>query len=338
MDEEVNKLKELIETSERILITSHIGPDGDSVSSSLLLYKLIKLNYPNKKVSVSMEEQPVGLDFLLSDNVIEFQPLQTALSSQPADLLIVLDANALHRISRHPDVVQEFLNNSSIKIAVIDHHEGLDILGADLHINDLSPAVTLDIYDIFIERLKLKKPEGYAQITLTGIYTDTGGFVYRNLNFKRVFEVVPKLLADGGDLEELVNNLNVISEKGLSILGELMTNTRFEKEYIYSFISDETAILENHEPLVQAEDIFKSQFLRSVEGRVWGFIVYKDVMTANIYTVSFRAQSGKKDVSTMAAKLGGGGHKPAAGAKFEATDVQAAVNKVLEAIEQSRAS
>lgn len=328
-----NELKSLIESSKRILITSHIGPDGDSISSSILLGKILELNYPDKKIVISMEERPVGLNFVAGIDQIEFQPLELALKSSSADLLIILDANAMHRVSRHPEEVEHFLASSGIGVAVIDHHEGMEIAEADIYINDHSPAVTLDIYDIFIDKLGLDKPEGYAQTTMTGIYTDTGGFVYRNLNFNRVFDVIPKLLADGADIEKLVNDLNTISEKSLAILTELLENTHLEDDYTYSFISDKTATKDNHEALVPAEDLYKAQFLRNIEGRSWGFLIYRDVLAEDsVYSVSFRAQTGAKDVSAIARALGGGGHKPAAGAKIECPSIEEALAKVKAAI------
>lgn len=332
MPEEIKKLKELIETSKRILITSHISPDGDSVSSSLLLYDILKLNFPDKEVAVSMEEGPFGLNFLNSYDRIEFKPLPEAIEALKPDLIFILDANALHRVTRKPENLQGKLDGS--RVVVIDHHEGTDIPNANLNINNLSPAVTLDIYNIFLEQLGLRKPDEYAQTALTGIYTDTGGFVHQNLNFDQVFEVVPKLVKDGADIERIANNLNVISQKGLEVLNELLSNIKFQDNFSYTFISDETAVVQNHEAIVQATEAFRTNFLRNVEDRPWGFIVYKDVMVAhNLYSVSLRALTGGKDVSVIAAKLGGGGHKPAAGAKFEANSVDDALAKVLSAIE-----
>lgn len=331
MEPEVQKLKKLIETSQRILITSHISPDGDSVSSSLLLYDILKLNLLDKEVVVSMEEEPFGLKFLNSYDQITFRPLPEAIGAVQPDLLFILDANALHRVTRMPEKLQGKLD--SVKVIVIDHHEGTNIPNAELNINNSSPAVTLDIYELFLEQLGLKKPEGYAQTAMTGIYTDTGGFVHQNLNFNKVFEVVPKLIKDGADIEKVANSLNKISQKGLEVLNELLTNTKFQDDFTYSFISDETAVTQNHEAIVQATEAFRTNFLRNVEGRPWGFIIYKDIMgPPGVYAVSLRSLTGDKDVSIIASKLGGGGHKPAAGARFKAGSVEEAVDSVKQAV------
>ncbi|MGH7156884.1 MAG: DHH family phosphoesterase [Candidatus Saccharimonadales bacterium] len=337
MKEQSTKLKKLIESSERILITSHIGSDGDSVSSSLLLYAILRLSYPNKQISVSMEEEPQGLSFLPGLDEVSFGGLADTLNDLKPTLVIILDANNINRVSRQPQIVRDALRALKTKVVIIDHHEPENIESNDLYVNNSSPAVTLDIYEIFIQELGYRKPENYAQIAATGIYTDTGGFINRNPNFQRTFDVIPKLIEDGANLEVISSNINKIDDEGFAVLRELIDNTQFESDYTYSFISDETVAPGNNlEAIHQAADVFRSQFLRNIDGRSWGFIVYKDILApASTYSVSFRAISGTKDVAQIALKLGGGGHKPAAGAKFVAYSVQEAIDKVKQAITEA---
>ena len=49
-------------------------------------------------------------------------------------------------------------------------------------------------------------------------------------------------------------------------------------------------------------------------------------------SVSLRSVYESTDVSQIANKLGGGGHKPAAGAKIEAKNLEEAIQKVQDAI------
>jgi phosphoesterase RecJ-like protein len=339
MEPEIKKLEQLIKDAQTILITSHIGPDGDSVSSSLLLKLILQNNYPDKTIVAVMEEASYGLNFLPGLDQIKVQPLKGALAQFKPQLLVILDANTVLRLTRGPDEVRQYLDSMPTKIVIVDHHEKVDIEKNDLYINNFSPAVTLDIYEIFLERLKMKKPADYAQIAMTGIYTDTGGFVYRNLNYIKTFEVIPKLIADGADVEKLASDLSVMSVKSAVLFREFMNNMHFENEYTYSFLSDETAgdkSPENIEAIKRAADLIRTIFLRNIVKRKWGFIVYKDALADGLtYSVSFRSLSNHKDVSTIANKLGGGGHKPAAGAKFEASSIEDAINKIKEVVTET---
>ena len=286
-----------------------------------------------------MEEQPYDLDFLKGYEQLQFKKLGQALSELKPDLLIILDANTISRITRDVAPVKSYLDTNQTSIVIIDHHVDKETDKNDIYINHSNPAVTLDIYEIFIETLGMQKPSGYAQTAITGIYTDTGGFVHRNLNFKKVFDVVPKLISDGADLELTVNKLNKISQQGLGIVGELIKNTKYQDNFTYSFISDETAERAKHESLIKAAELFRSQFLRNVKDHPWGFIVYVDTKAQiRTYSVSLRSLTDQKDVSIVAALLGGGGHKPAAGAKILAASVHEATQQALDAVEKSEHS
>jgi phosphoesterase RecJ-like protein len=330
------ELKQFIDEAKSVLITSHIGPDGDSVASTVLLYKLIKQNHPDMQVFVSMEEPAPYLDFIDGYQDIWFKPLSEAVKLSKPDLLIILDANSLKRVTRSLEEVTQLIDG--VKVAIIDHHEQAGKDDSDLYINLNNPAVSQDIYELFIERLGYKKPEGYAQTAMVGIYTDTGGFIYKNPNYKKTFEVAAQLIEDGANLEIIVNKLNTYSDDSLKVLQELFKNTSSDGNCTYTFLSDEFIEGLSNELVREATDIFRSHFLRNIEGRPWGFTLYRDPLDHSIYSASFRALADTVDVSKVAGLLGGGGHKPAAGAKVKAESVSEALKTVLAAIEQSRNS
>src|SRR5579864_6601071 len=124
MEEDATKLKELIESSERILITSHISPDPDAVSSVLLMGATLKKNFPDKLITMFLEEEPRGLDFLDDYEDIEFGQLLNGLEDYRPNLLILLDGNNYSRASRSDgDKVREYIKQNGVKTIVIDHHE-----------------------------------------------------------------------------------------------------------------------------------------------------------------------------------------------------------------------
>jgi len=332
------QLKQLIEQSNSIVITSHIGPDGDSVSSCLFLKMILEKNYPDKQIHISMEEDAPSLAFLEGYSDIKFGNLGAALSEAKPNLLILLDANTIKRISRNPDLVSQALNAHQTKLAIIDHHEADGRDQSDIYINQGNPAVAQDIYEIFIEKLKLSKPAGYAPVAMVGIYTDTGGFIHQNQNFKNTYRIIGQLVEDGANIELISNKLNRVSQPALAILDNLLANTSEFKGATYSFVDDQIQP-DSKDVLREAVDLYKEAFLRNIGDRTWGFVVYPDVLATNhTYSVSFRALADSMDVSKIAGELGGGGHKPAAGAKVEVNSVSEAVARVKAAIEKSATS
>src|SRR3972149_11869641 len=98
----INQFKSLIKNSQKILITSHISPDPDSVCSTLLLAQALQSNFSDKEVVINLEELPEGLEFLKGFERIHNKPLDESLRSFRPDLFIILDANSFARCTR-PD-------------------------------------------------------------------------------------------------------------------------------------------------------------------------------------------------------------------------------------------
>ena len=335
----VSELKSLLDSSSRILITSHISPDPDAVSSLLLFGETITLNYPDKTIEMVLEEKPLEADFLRGFSDIKISNLADAAAEFKPDLLVILDANSFSRVSRNEsDRLKEVVANQSIKTAIIDHHEPAGKDNTDVYINQNSPAVVQDVYEVLFNHLNYKKPEDYAQTAMTGLYSDTGGFAYNNPRHSDTLKLADELLSAGANIEIVRNNLYRYSETDLEVLGELATNTSHHDDYSYSFISDE--FVDNWinggktaAELHMGTDGFVNGYLRNIGGRKWGFIVYKNVLSGeDIYSASFRSVGGVKDVAAIASQLGGGGHKPAAGAKFQAKNITDAIDKVKSTI------
>lgn len=337
--QDIEKFKQLLEKSQRILITSHISPDPDAIASVLLLGTTLKQNFPQKDVLMVLEEEPEGLDFLAGYQDIKFGSLLDNLRSFKPDLFVLLDAPNYDRCSRKdPQLVQQYITDNKVKTAFIDHHEPTGKDNSDVYIHQGSVATAQDVYEICFDQLTLQKPPGYAETTMLGIYSDSGGFTYKNQRHKETFKIVNDLLASGVNLEQLKHKLNSYSPEHLKVLAEFIKNTSSANDYTYTYLSDEftTAWLADKKKaqiLSTAKGMYSDRYLRNIGDRKWGFIVSPDFMQGeDFYAVSFRSADESIDVAKIANKLGGGGHKPAAGARIQAKNVKEAIQKVQQAI------
>ena len=338
----VTKLKKLIESSDKILITSHISPDPDALASVLLLGTTLKLNYPDKEVLIILEEKPEGLEFLAGCKEVKFQSLIEALNSYKPELFILLDAVNYERCSRNDgDAIRRYLKDNKVATAIIDHHEPTGKDDTNVYIHQGSIATVQDVYEVCFEHLGLKKPEGYGETTMLGIYSDSGGFTYANPRHRQTFKIVSDLIDDGVNLEVIRSQLRRYTTDQLIALGEFARNVTTNGQYSYSYISDEFVAdwQKANRPVLSlntAAAIFVDQFIRNIDGLNWGYIVYLNPLAGeNMYSLSLRSQADAKDVSQIANKFGGGGHKPAAGAKIEAKSIREALAKVKAAITSS---
>jgi phosphoesterase RecJ-like protein len=336
-------LKQLVEQSGAILITSHISPDPDAISSVLLLSETLRANFKDKKIVAVMEEKPSqDLAFLQGYRNISFQLIEKAVRSELPQLLIIVDANSFKRVSRESgEEIRTLVNQNSIKTVVIDHHEPQDKDETDIYINGGCPATVQEIYSLLFDEFKLSKPAGYEEITLLGILSDTNRFRYKNPRHRETFALVSDLIDAGADIEKLEARLDSYSLEQVQVFGELINNLISDKGFNYSFIDDAFMTEWQNQSKSMDEfhggiDMFVNNYIRNVEPNTWGFIVYKDPMFERpTYHISFRAQNGSQDVSAVARGLGGGGHKPAAGAVIEAPSLQEAISKIKAAIEKT---
>lgn len=339
MKSQTKELKELIERAQKVLITSHISPDPDALSSVLLLGTTLAHNYPDKKVVMTLEEEPERLDFLMGYSTIIFGPLLETLKGAKPDLFIMLDTVNYERCSRTGgEQVRQYLSDNSVKTAIIDHHEPVGKDDTDIYFYQGSVSATQDVYEVCFDRLKFKKPDGYGETAILGIYSDSGGFTYANPRHRQTFKIVSDLIDSGVSIEAIKNCLNQYTTEQVRALSEFAKNTSHNNEYSYSYLSDEfvSEWQASDKPLASlntAAGFFVNDYIRSIDNIKWGFVVYLNPLAGeNMYSVSFRSQSDIKDVSQIANMLGGGGHKPAAGAKIEAKNVEAAIQKVQRAI------
>jgi phosphoesterase RecJ-like protein len=340
MTDQIDKFAAIVNRSKRILVTSHISPDPDAVSSLTLMNETLKQNFPDKNILAILEEEPTRLNFIPGYNSIRFQPLDQAVTEFKPELIILLDGNNYERFSRHNgQSIRQKIADDQIKTVIIDHHELTGKDDSDVYINQNSPASASEVYKVCFEQLGWQKPSEASEITMIGLYADSGGFIYlKDGVHSGVFELVAKLLEDGVKLERIKNQLTQFSSDDISALNALFTNTKSEGDYTYSyldddFISDWLAKGHTYSDLQIATGRYLDDYVRNVEGRKWGFIVYRNKLQGDDYfSVSFRSVGGIKDVAELATKLGGGGHKPAAGAKFKAGSLEGAIDKVKKAI------
>lgn len=341
MTELVKQFESLINSSEKILVITHVGPDPDAFTSLLLMGTTLELNYPDKQIMMSSEELTGDLKFLAGYEKVKLQPLQVAIDRGKPDLVVMVDAMNLARCTRgDASKISANLKAAGTKLAIIDHHEQVGVEPNDFYLNQASPAAVQDVYEVLFDQLGLKKPQGYAETTMLGLYSDTGGFIYENPRHKDTFRLVDQLIDAGASIEKIKNLLDSYSQGSMEVLAELCGNLVCEKEYSYSFVSDDFTDTwlragKSFDELKLAVGHFANSYIRNIGGRTWGYVIYRDLPGgANIYGVSLRAIGGTKDVAAIAQALGGGGHKPAAGAKVKASGAKDVVAMVKAAIQQ----
>ncbi len=298
MTNQYNEIIQRVNCAKRILITSHINPDGDSISSQLCLYEaLIQLG---KQVDILNQSiLPDTYRFLPFAKVIK----QADTICGNYDLVFVLDCGELERVGTW-DIPPEAV------IIKIDHHYQGKAFGAINFSDDKASSTAQLVYDL-ISRWPVKLTTGMATNIYVGIYTDTGGFRYHNASAESL-NLASKLVKLGVQPHYVASKLyEMLPLSTISLLNLALSGLELISEgSIASIVISQKMLAQTKANPWETENFIN--FPKSIKGvEVALLFQEKDDGT---YKVSLRSKE-KTNVAELAKYLGGGGHYHAAGFK-----------------------
>lgn len=336
----------LIQQSTRIVILTHMSPDGDAMGSSLAMRHFLEAQ--GKQVAVIVPNAfPDFLAWLPKANedfIYETQRVESDKLLEQADLVICTDFNDSKRIGSLGDK----LLTLSCKKMMIDHHlHPADF--ADLVISYPSIPSTCELVYRLITSLSPNSLTGTSPIThnpqsgcpinitpshiqdiatciYTGMMTDTGNFSF-NSNYPEMYDIVGQLVSLGVNKDAIYNRVfNAYSADRMRLMGyclyqkmqifpeyhtALIYLSRKEL-YRFNFQSGDAEGIVNL-PL-QIKDIHYSCFMR--EDKVNPTEVALAGGSKTKIKISLRSQ-GDRPVNTFAHDIfGGGGHANASGGEY----------------------
>ena len=313
--EKINEIKELLSSPKNIAIVSHRNPDGDAYGSSLALYHYL-LKFNHRVHVVSPNEGPEFLKWLPGHDeitIFEKEEKKGKKILEEADIIFVLDFNALNRVGQKMQIVLEKVDPIFI---MIDHHQQPDDF-AKYSFVDVKSCSTCQLVYQFLDKLNHLS---YLDINIstciyTGILTDTGSFRFPSTT-SLTHRIVANLLDIGANNSEIYNRIhNVNSYHRVQLLGRALKNLKVLNEYHTAYIT------------LSQKDLTSFQFQK---GDTEGFVNYalsiKNVIFAAIFIedkkqgiikISFRS-SGNFSVNEFSRNyFDGGGHINAAGGRSE---------------------
>lgn len=309
---------EEIKKANKILVNCHRSPDVDSVGSALCLYEVLLSLGKDVRV-ICPDKLPEDLKFLpFSEKVekIDFRKFNFA----SYDLFIILDSGSAPMVTKRRDV-----DLPKIRKIVIDHHKTNESLG-EINLLDDNISSTAELLYLLFEDWGVSINKSIAQNLLAGIIADTGVFRFPAVT-SRTLEIAKFLMDKGADKKEII--IKIFSSYDLNKLkfwGEILR--RMEKDdagFVWSCVSHED--FKKFGSPVSAKESAATLFAPIVKDTNFGMIMIEE--EKGILSISLRGRT-DFDVSKIAEKIGGGGHRSAAGAKLYEKDFDAAVIKVLE--------
>lgn len=232
----------LVKSVNKILIVSHMNPDGDAVGSTTALRNY--LTGKGMEVRIALPNSyPEYLSFLDSNSdilIFSETPEETLAVIDSAELIIALDFN---QISRIDDMGCHIMDSDSKKV-LMDHHPMPQNELFDLVISDTDVSSTCELvyrYVYFAEGMDVNVrsvlPADVAESLYVGMMTDTNNFA--NSVNSHTFTMAAHLMRSGVDKERLQHLVfGGFSENRMRLMGHLLLNKMVVlKKYGMGFIT-----------------------------------------------------------------------------------------------------
>ncbi|PWH16079.1 MAG: hypothetical protein DDG59_10525 [Anaerolineae bacterium] len=286
---------EALRNAERLLLVTHIRPDGDAIGSLLGL-------------GLALMEAGKSVQMVLDDHLpLQFRHLSGSEKIQRAiqgdfELAIALDCSDRSRLGRFGQDAIEWTIN-------IDHHITNDGY-AKINLIEPQAVATAEIIATNLESWGLQISEAVANALLMGILTDTIGFRTYNMR-SDVLRLAANLMDAGANLPELyARTIYQKSFEAVKMWGSGLSKIQRIDGVVWTILTNQDRQQAGYAGKDDADMI---NLLTAIDDAKIS-VVFVEQPNGKV-KVSWRAVPGI-DVSQVASQFGGGGHPAAAGAEL----------------------
>ncbi len=323
---DLSAVADAIREHDRFLLTTHENPDGDALGS-LLAAKVAFDQLGKDSVMALVGDAPLPVEYA-------FMPLAELKRRWPDDVservFVALDCANESRIA-DPEV----LGRVPLSIDVDHHHDNTRFGDLNLIIADASSTGEV-LRDLFRE-LDVELTPSIAEPLYIALVTDTGRFQYTNTTPKAL-RLAAELVEAGADVHRVFQGVyESVQFAKLKLLARALERAQIYEggRIVISYLlRTDFADVNAAEPY--SEGII--DYLRAVEGADMAVLIREPPrQDGPTRRVSLRASVDELDVSAIARKSGGGGHRQAAGFSSDASieEIRAFLEREFRAVARS---
>ena len=307
---------DIIKGSKKILLLSHVNPDGDTLGSMCAMYSMIYNRFKIKADMNVVSNIPFNYKFLPNINLAQRYYNQSLVY----DLVITLDVAAIDRV-RDSKI---FFDKAKVTVN-IDHHKTNPKFG-DYQLIEPEASSTGEVLYNYFKKNDWKIDKDSAICLYTAIMTDTGNFRFENTT-SNVFRAVADLVEAGANPNRLYKYCYETKSKNFVMFQNYCVN---KAEFLNDNKIAYTVVYKKDLEKFSAGDDYTdgiAETLRAIDSTEVAFVV-KEVDSK---TTKVSMRSKQLDIAQICAKFGGGGHTFAAGCTIKAS-VKDSVDKLLREI------
>ena len=299
---ELRAIADALREHDRFLVVTHENPDGDALGS-LLAATLALRKLDKDAVMYLPGKTPLPREYA-------FMPLDDLVRERPADagerVLFAVDCAKAERIGDDAVVAAAPL------VLDVDHHHDNSRFG-DVNLIVAEASSTVEVLRDVFRELGVEITPEIAEPLYIALVTDTGRFQYTN--------TTPKALRLAAELVEAGADVHAVFQ-------QVYESVEFAKLKLLARALDRAQILEGGRIVVSvllrndfsevgAVEAYSEgiiDYLRAVEGSELAVLIREPPREDGpTRRVSLRSSVDELDVSAIARRFGGGGHRQAAG-------------------------
>jgi phosphoesterase RecJ-like protein len=317
VEAELDLVAENLRHSQAVILTTHRDADGDGLGAEAAL--TLALGELGKDVVVLNDEETPAHYRFLEDGLLfqTYRPRKHDRLIHSANAVVLLDAGDSDRAGR----IGPALDRTAGKKVVIDHHPARG--WADIEAVDTEATSTTELVLRLFDKLRLIITPRMADALYTGAVADTDSF--RNANTtERAHTLAARLVSQGARPERVSQALAALSLRRLKLEADFLADihTSLRGRLIWGIV-DQRMLTERRQTPAATEG-FVDRLLQ-VEGAQVAALYLEE--PNGVVRISLRSKDPIR-VDELAQSLGGGGHRRAAGARFQGS-LQNVVRRVV---------
>ena len=317
-----SKIEQIISENEKIFISTHINPDGDSLGSAFAMYHYLKKIGKDCRI-INHSEVPLVYSFLNEKEIFNEINDENIAFIKNADLGIILDIGDFYRLGEVANIIE----STTVETINIDHHP---LTENDFFTHNFINLDASSVGEILYSYFSSLGSDIIDKEMMLGIYsavlTDTGSFRFSNTN-QLSHEIAVHAIKMGINISEIYQNIYENSSVSrIKLLGNVIQKLNFDCNGELLWFSLNNDMVKEVDGTNQDFDGF-TDFFRGIQGVEIALMLYD---LKGKVRLSFRSK-GKYKVNDVAKKMGGGGHPFASAALVdgEFSDVKSTVLGLL---------
>ncbi|MFA6550515.1 MAG: DHH family phosphoesterase [Candidatus Gracilibacteria bacterium] len=291
-EDELLRIKTLIDSANDIAIISHRNPDGDTIGCNLALRYYLK-SIGKNVVSICVDKMK---DYYL--NFEETNLFVTDADFLQFDLIISVDISSSHMLG---------FDDLEVDLS-IDHHVSNTKYAKNNFIAGDACSTSFLVYQIF-KYFSWPITRKTATALLLGLYFDTGSFMHSNTDFETL-HVAAELTKLGADKSKIVRILfRTMTLPQIKLWGRILEKVKMTENGVVVSVVTIDDVKQCGAKISEVDRVI--DFLNMTEGGKLCVLLTED--DNGIIKGSLRTKNDEIDLTAISKLLGGGGHRKAGG-------------------------